>query len=98
MNPERWQQVDKLFHSALDRTPEERATFLDEACADDEALRQQVEALLAAPEQAGSFIENPAFAVEAQAVADEQARPEGNSIVGQAIGHYRIIEPLGSGG
>lgn len=51
MKPERWQQIDSLFHSALEREPEERAAFLDEACAGDESLRKQVEALLAADEE-----------------------------------------------
>jgi len=37
MKTERWHQLDKLFHSALEREPGERATFLDEACAGDEA-------------------------------------------------------------
>ena len=60
MKPERWQQLDELFHAALQHEPEERAAFLDEGCAGDEALRRQVEALLAAHEEAGSFIENPA--------------------------------------
>src|SRR5438552_1252578 len=98
MKPERWQQLDQLFYSALEREPAQRSAFVDEACAGDEELRRQVEALLAANEEAGSFIENPAFQIEAHALADERAKPSSNSIVGQAIGHYRIIEPLGSGG
>ena len=56
MKPERWQQLDQLFHSALEREPEEGAAFLDQTCRGDESLRQQVEALLAAHEEAGSFI------------------------------------------
>jgi hypothetical protein len=59
MKPERWQQLDQLFHSALRREPAERPAFLDEACVDDESLRKQVESLLAAHEEAGSFIEKP---------------------------------------
>ena len=59
MKPKRWQQLDKLFHSALERRTEERAAFLDEACAGDESLRRQVEALLAAHDEARSFIERP---------------------------------------
>jgi serine/threonine protein kinase len=98
MKSEQWQQLDRLFHVALERKPDERAAFLDEACAGDEALRREVKALLTAHEEAGSFIENPAFKVEAQALAGEQARQKANSIVGQIIAHYRIIEPLGSGG
>ena len=94
MKPERWQQLDSLFHSALERAPEERAAFLDGACAGNESLRQQVEALLAANEEAGSFIERPAFEVEARSVANDQ----NELAVGQSIGHYKIISTLGVGG
>ena len=47
MSDERWTIVDRLFDAALEREPHERAAFLDEACADDEALRREVESLLA---------------------------------------------------
>ena len=98
MKPERWQQLDKLFQGALEREPDERSAFLDKACDGDEGLSRQVQALLAAHEQAGSFIEHQAFEVEAHALADERAKPNPNSAVGQTIGHYRIIERLGAGG
>ena len=32
MKPERWQQLDQLFHSAMERESSERTAFLDEAC------------------------------------------------------------------
>ncbi len=79
MKPERWQQLDQLFHAALERTPKQRAAFLDEACAGDEGLRKQIEALLAAHEKAGSFIENQAFEVEAQALAAQEAKPKSSN-------------------
>jgi eukaryotic-like serine/threonine-protein kinase len=60
MKPERWQQLDSLFHEALERAPEERTAFLDEACAGDQQLRKEVAALIMANEQARSFIEKPA--------------------------------------
>ena len=94
MKSEQWHQLDRLFHSVLEREPAERAAFLDEACGGDESLRQQVEVLLTAHEVAGSFIERPAFEVEAQSVADDQDE----SAVGQTIGHYKIISTLGVGG
>jgi len=94
MKPERWQQLDDLFHSALERAPAERAAFLDDACAGDESLRKQVEALLAAHVEGGSFIENPALQVEARSLAME----EHQSAVGKTIGHYKIISSIGVGG
>jgi hypothetical protein len=47
MNAERWRQVDRLYHSALEREPDERAAFLAEACQGDEELRREVDELLA---------------------------------------------------
>lgn len=94
MKPERWQQLDQLFHSALERAPAERGAFLDEACAGDHSLRKQVDRLLSAHEEAGSFIESPALEVEARSLAGDQ----GESAVGQTISHYKILSSLGVGG
>ena len=55
MTPERWQAVKKLFHEALDQSPEGRSAFLDQACARDATLRGEVEALLSCERDAGGF-------------------------------------------
>jgi len=65
MKPERWQQVEQLYQSALKQDPSQRAAFLEECCAGDESLRQEVESLLAYEPQAASFME--AIALEAAA-------------------------------
>lgn len=66
---------------------EERATFLDDACAGDEFLRKQVEVLLAAHDEAGSFIESPAMEVQARGLADQES-------VDTAIGYPENGKPL----
>ena len=48
MTPERWGQVSGVFHAALARDTVARARYLDDACADDPALRVEVEAMLSA--------------------------------------------------
>jgi serine/threonine protein kinase len=98
MKPERWQQLDKLFHSALERGAAERAAFLDHSCAGDESLRRQIEALLAAHEEAGSFIERPAMEVEVRGLAADEGTTEAELATGESFSHYRIIAPLGAGG
>lgn len=60
MTPERWQRLKGLFTGALALPPDERASFLAGACANEEALRIEAEALLASHEKAGGFIEPPA--------------------------------------
>ena len=62
MNPERWQKVESIFQKALDADSGRRASVLEESCAGDESLRREVESLLAQHENAGEFIERPAFA------------------------------------
>jgi eukaryotic-like serine/threonine-protein kinase len=94
MKPERWQQIDQLFHSALEREPEERAAFLDQACDGDEVLRREVESLLAADAEA----ENATGALPAQVAAEMLATDRGLIATGQQIGHYRVLSPLGAGG
>jgi len=61
VTPERWQQIERIFQSALAlKDSEERADYVDRACTEDKALQQEVEALLAAYEKTGSFMNVPA--------------------------------------
>src|SRR2546425_301396 len=94
MTPERLQQIEDLYHSALEQDSAERIAFINESCDGDEELRQEVESLLASEAQAGDFIEEPVHEVAARLIADNRKR----SIVGLLIGHYEIIELLGAGG
>jgi uncharacterized repeat protein (TIGR03803 family) len=63
---ERWRSVERLYHAALERDPGERDDYLQDACGADEALREEVEGLLAYQEQAADFIETPALEVAAR--------------------------------
>ncbi|MEP6820080.1 MAG: protein kinase [bacterium] len=92
MTPERYQQIGEIYHAVLAVDPEERAAFLDRACAGDEALRREVESLIASHEQASNFIATPALAVAAGLLAGR------DSLVGQTIAHYRVISLVGEGG
>jgi serine/threonine protein kinase len=58
---ERWATIKRLHQSALERTAGQRAAFLDVACAGDEALRRDVESLLAQDTAAEPFLELPAL-------------------------------------
>src|SRR5215467_8637707 len=90
MTPERFQQIAELYHSARERTGQERAALL---AGTDPELRREVEALLAQPDS-GEFLDRPAL---------ENAAGLGDSTVtalaGAAyLGPYRIEIKLGEGG
>jgi len=99
MEPERWQRVERLYHSALKITADQRSGFLKNECAEDEELRKEVESLLSYEDSAADFIESPAFNVAAKLVAQENtsepAGPAANTVVSQ---RFRILEKLGGGG
>jgi serine/threonine protein kinase len=94
MTPERWQRVEALYHAALVREADTRAAFLARACADDEALRREVESLLAQPAAAEGFLEEPAIAVAAQLLTDAGA----SVLTGRRLGAYHVHERIGAGG
>ncbi len=96
MTPERYQQIGRLYHDALSLAPSQRVAFLQEACAEDDSLRQAVERLLAADEQAQAqnFIGEPAREVAAAMLAQEH----GKNLVGHSLNHYQILAVLGAGG
>src|SRR5207244_3879772 len=82
MTVERWQQIELLYHAAMEREPSDRASFLNNACAGDESLRREVESLLSAGEQAGSFIESPAGDLAVGMFADKDR----HSMIGRMLG------------
>ncbi|HTG13970.1 MAG TPA: serine/threonine-protein kinase, partial [Blastocatellia bacterium] len=104
MTPERWRQIEDLFHRALERDASERSALLAVACPSDAELRRQVQALLVSFEEAGNFIEETPFAGAMSAIADESTEAAsgeaiGNArLIGRRIGHYEIQSLLGAGG
>jgi eukaryotic-like serine/threonine-protein kinase len=101
MDSDRWNQIDSLFQSALERAPGDRDTFLRDTCAGDEALEHEVRSLLKLEIQAAAFLESPAIEIAAQAIARGKSHDpleSGGSLAGRTISHYGVIEKLGVGG
>src|SRR5258707_14447770 len=91
-----WPRVKELFTGALALDVQDRSSFLNSTCADDEGLRMEVLALLAAHESSGNFIQQAAF-VDVGLVKADETDPSA-AIVGQQIGRYKGIRELGRGG
>jgi serine/threonine-protein kinase len=94
MKPERWREIEGLYHAVLELNPDERNDYLDRACEGDEALRREIESLLAFDKRAENFIEAPALEVAAGMLAKDQALFE----TGSSIGPYQILSLVGAGG
>ncbi len=101
MTPERWQQIESLVEAALERPAGDRSDYLDQACGDDADLCQQVKALVASHEEAGSFLEVPAgvrLREPASGAKSSGIETQRDSWRPERIGPYRILKTLGEGG
>jgi eukaryotic-like serine/threonine-protein kinase len=88
VTPERWAQIEELFHRAADCAAEDRPALLSEACGNDPELRREVEALLSC-DDAGSSV---------QAAVHCGMEDVGFPLAGETISHYHILDGLGGGG
>ena len=86
MTDDRWRRIETVYHAAAARAVDDRATFLAEACADDDSLRREVESLLAHEQEAVRFIERPAIEMAAIGWNNQRRLP-----VGQRLGPYEIL-------
>jgi len=93
MTPERLERVSEVLEQAVVLAPEQRFSYLEEACAGDLELRREVESLLASHEAACSgFLNTPAE-------LPRQQESEGASVHrGRRIGPYVVVEAIGQGG
>ncbi|HVI10352.1 MAG TPA: protein kinase [Candidatus Binatia bacterium] len=89
----RWQRLEGLFYEAVELEPAARKTFLDQHCAGDNALRQEVESLLASSDQPLDFLQ--------KSVQDAAQQVVGKPTVlapGSKFSRYEVVSLLGAGG
>ncbi len=93
MTPQRWREIEDLFHEVLECQPEERARLL---AAVDPELRHEVESLLAQDSSKTGQLDRPAWAgVSGPGGADSTGAA---LLPGTQLGPYRIEAPIGKGG
>jgi len=95
VTPERWRQINELFHAALELQGAARKSLLDRTAASDPALADEVKSLLAVHNSSDQrFLEEPAWAVAPTLAFDsEPALPPGTN-----VGPYRVVREVGRGG
>ena len=90
-NTRRWRRIEDLFYAALDLEPSARQAFLDDACANDPELRDELNSLLKSSEQTLGFARRAV-----QEVAQHET--DGDTLADRYIGAYRLLRVLGKGG
>jgi eukaryotic-like serine/threonine-protein kinase len=85
--------VEEIFLVAVEKPADERAAYLDAACAGNTELRAQVDALVRSHDRAGGLLEKPLFRT---APTIDHAPPAAES--GAVIGPYKLVEQIGEGG
>ena len=92
---DRWQRLEGLFYEALELEPSARKAFLEERCAGNEALRGEVESLLASADQPLDFFRKP---IHDAALKVVNTGPIPLLRPGTCFGHYEVVAAVGAGG
>ena len=94
MTPERWEQIEGIFASALEQPVAAREQFVDRACAGDQDLGREVMSLLNSAESAGDYFAD--LADRAGVPTLDESEPD--SLQGRRVGKYRLVQLIGRGG
>ncbi len=93
MFSERWRKAQLLFEELLELAEKERRPALRQRCGDDEELQKLILSLVTSHETSGEFLSEPLLRLEPRAM--QEFAP---LAVGERVGAYRILEPIGEGG
>jgi serine/threonine protein kinase len=91
---DRWRRIEAICEAALEHAPADRAAFLHMACADDDALRHEVDAVLANISRAEAFLEQPVEAIAASVLEPLPAAP----LSGHTFNTLVVGPLIGAGG
>jgi serine/threonine-protein kinase len=92
MSDEHWSRVERIYHAALEHTPEQRAGFIAETCSSDSGLRREVESLLAYHGRGDALLETKGVQRVIGAMIPTGVEP------GASLGPYQILALAGKGG
>jgi tetratricopeptide (TPR) repeat protein len=95
LSKERWAEIERLLDLVLERPPDERAALVEQACADDPALREEVNRLLRSCERPEAWLDGEAPSYAAPLVGEAETS---TTVEGTRLGPYRIVGEAGHGG
>jgi tetratricopeptide (TPR) repeat protein len=93
MDQDRWRRVNNIFHAALERRSSERQSYVILASGGDPEIQAEVEFLLRADQDAGSYLESPLLAAEQLPAAVSPLNPDD-----MLCGRFRILHAIAEGG
>jgi serine/threonine protein kinase len=95
VDSDRWLKISQVFYAAMDVIPEERDRLLNQLCADDPSLLQEVASLISADGHArGTFLKQPIPDVSSAWMEHVKRQ----LLEGQELGPYRVLRKIGHGG
>jgi len=86
-------KADEIFLDALELPADQRRAYVDAACGGDDQIREEVESLLAAHDEAEGFLERPALSAAANVGTDAD-----DPSIGRRVGAYRLLRHVATGG
>jgi Tol biopolymer transport system component len=92
MTPDDWLRAKAVALEAWERPDAERMSYIAVACGDDEQLRREVSSLVVSMIAATDRYEVPA------ACLPDDGRGAPARLVGQQLGPYEVLSPIGAGG
>lgn len=95
MNIERLNQIEEIYHAALEIPVGEREAFFNKLCGTDADLRREVESLLAFENTSVNFLDAPPESLAAEMFSNKEKTA---NLASKEISHYKIIKLLGAGG
>ncbi|MFN2510885.1 MAG: protein kinase [Pyrinomonadaceae bacterium] len=94
MDAKTWQQIESLYHQALELPPEQRAAHISLCCHGNEVLRREVDSLISSHLAAAAFMEDSVADQATRLIANKQI----SSVIGQTVGSYAILSLIDTGG